>query len=576
MGLSGYSARPLRPADDQVVRRWRKDTDMGVAGYAVLGHSQRSGYKERLQKYKEWRALMLVREVGSTSVPVACCGWGLKRVKFKDEYINVAYLMDGMVSPDDKQALQLAIKGESIHSWRSLLDGEYATCCTNGKLTNVTLEMLLENGLCMIGSCRMYTWSGSIQKDLGTKVYPKHGSLKIVRMKSDPAIIPFMNEIFKNQMLCPEDLTEIAGNASYVDTIIMRSDEEWATVSRWDQNLTAPMFVVGGKAKIKYQILFCCNCSGDQNLLKEVITMAATDAFDADECGLVTCIIDDSFQIVKTALEEAGASCLKYATAMKLNSSGVSAACTPAFWDPRDFATIFSFVRHDTSLLPTELQTDYSVIPINVLRFMKVVTPAVHVEAPIDDRKRLKQIRKAEVPETNSHALLQRDDSSDVRAVSVLLYLFMVATLAAVMSTVRLLPYGKPLNLLEISKSFEFVLWVLVKVWCVTSDHYVAVLTCELFLFMDFIKAGDWFTAVDILLSVYLLFRCCKKSGLVKLPIVLTLLPEATEKAAETSVVTPFFSTIITMSCSVVCLRIGVAVVLMQTITALNNFFALV
>eukprot|EP01059_Diplonema_ambulator_P032969 TRINITY_DN6703_c0_g1_i1.p1 TRINITY_DN6703_c0_g1~~TRINITY_DN6703_c0_g1_i1.p1 ORF type:complete len:570 (+),score=181.47 TRINITY_DN6703_c0_g1_i1:66-1775(+) len=564
--MEGYSCRPLKSSDDQAIKRWRRDTDKCVSGHTLLARTIRKGYKERLAVYKEWRALMVVKKLPSLSVPVACCGWGVKKVRLQDTELNIGFMMDGMVNPDDKSSLSIAVRGDIIKSWKDCLDGECAPCCTSGNLSCISFDMLVELGFTVAGSSRVYTWSDTVQPKYKQAV----ANLEVVRKYgsgSGKSIIPFWNDVFRSFQLTPVDLTEISNNPCYMGTVIVKSSEEWATVTRWDQNSVAPMVVEGGSMVLKYETLCLCACS-DQKILLEAIRVASQDAM-RNGCDLIACVIDESFDIVKSALDNLGASCARYVKGIKmaerLNKCDTS---LPLFWDPRDLGATYALVKSPAHL-PRALKEN--------------PPPLTNGLVKEDPRTTLKKRKK---PEDRTRG--GDEASADIRVVSMLVYFFTVSGLMATMHAVRLLPLGKPILLADLLNISDLFTWILVRVWCLLAFVYdkrgenllpanegpeyihLAMLVCVVTLSLDPTAARlQLWHYFDIVLCLY------HFTIFIWFVFVATPKPPLVAKPQSVSIVNPLSTTIISLGCSIVCLKVLTCYALYLVTTSFNYLFDL-
>eukprot|EP01060_Flectonema_neradi_P001751 TRINITY_DN11085_c0_g1_i1.p1 TRINITY_DN11085_c0_g1~~TRINITY_DN11085_c0_g1_i1.p1 ORF type:complete len:574 (+),score=73.79 TRINITY_DN11085_c0_g1_i1:95-1816(+) len=378
-----YVVRQLLPADEAIIARWRSDAEIGVPGYRMLAKGGRKEYRTRLSSYEKWKSVVVEKHTpNGKSVPVSCCGWGVKEVMCKKEKMTMVYVMDGAANPADKESLAVGLHSRAVSTWKEQFDGEYASCCSTGNVGTIDMQTLLNNGFSALGSCRVYGWPDDVHKQWSSKIRPPRSnanisveSIQLARVNTD--ILNFWERAFGKLSLLPVHLRELIEHPSYVGSILTKAEgPAWGCASRWCRNAEAPMLLDNG-IQLKYELICCIGGSGDVNMSLEAIRVAGENAI-AEGAEIIFAVIDEGGDPqIRLALENLTPSCMRYVNGAKLYDSNLLPnSTTPTFWDPRDMGIIYTLVRNDTSLLPSRLKSNAALIPRDVMEFVSGIETA--------------------------------------------------------------------------------------------------------------------------------------------------------------------------------------------------------
>ena len=408
-----YVVRQLQPSDEAAIARWRSDAEIGVPGYRMLAKGSRKEYRTRLTSYDRWKSVVVEKNTPSgKTVPVACCGWGVKDVLCKRERVSMVYVMDGATNPADKESLAVGMQSRAVTSWKEQFDGEYASCCSTGNVGTIDMQTLLHNGFSALGSCRVYGWPDDEHKQWCAKIaYPPANVESIHIPRANIDILNFWERAFGKLNLFPVGLRDLLEHPGYLGSILTKAEgtPAWGCASRWCRNAEAPMLLDNG-VQLKYELICFIGGSGDPNLSLEAVRIAADTAI-AEGADMVFAVIDEGGDPqIRLALENLTPSCMRYVNGAKLKGRNLLPNSTlPTFWDPRDMGIIYSLVRNDTSLLPSRLKNDLTLLPKEMIEFVSgdetmpsiencsTATPEVMGEDSRSDEKKLRQRKERKI-----------------------------------------------------------------------------------------------------------------------------------------------------------------------------------
>ena len=363
-------ARPFKPSDEKFVRQWKIDTPVLLPRHAIIARSRIVGFEERLRTYVEWRAVTIERH-GDTVKPVSCSGWGLKRVRFQNREISVAYMIDGFRSAAAKDVyLDPGSFGLPTRGWKQHIDGEQAICCKTSTLSTIEMSSIVNQGYIALGSFVRFNWCDTQHTQLKQRI---HDFDMYLFPPCDTQILQYWDKAFEqSHALYPIEPLELVSIQSYIESIVLVSAENWVCVTRWGdlESFCIPHSDFdktrksGGRAmKLNHEVLCVFGSSSPPadnpvvaQLMCEVVRIAGQRAI-REGSDYLTAVVDHGYvSALEPLFKDVRAPSLRYANGLKIyDLSFPPNPQMPTFWDPRDLGPVYCFAECMSGVVPVKI-----------------------------------------------------------------------------------------------------------------------------------------------------------------------------------------------------------------------------